>query len=54
MKLVVTHAFGPYAIGDSITDTDEIAAVLGDRPASVVKAASDGQPATVAPVPHDE
>lgn len=54
MKLVVTHAFGPYAIGDSITDTDEIAAVLGERPNSVVKAASDSPAAYVPPAPHDE
>jgi hypothetical protein len=47
MKLVVTHAFGPYAIGDSITDTDEIALVLGEHPNCVVKAASDAPAQTV-------
>lgn len=54
MKLVVTHAFGPYAIGDSITDADEIAAVLDERSGSVVKTASDSPAAYVPPAPHDE
>lgn len=35
-KLVVTQAFGAYAVGDQITDTDEIKAVKASNPASVV------------------
>lgn len=37
MKLVVTHAFGDFAIGDEITDADTIEAVLAERPQMVVK-----------------
>lgn len=48
MKLVVTHAFGEYKPGDEIVDTDEIALVLGERPGSVVKVASDPAPAKAA------
>lgn len=40
MKLVVTHAFGPYAVGDEITDPDAIKAALESNAPQVVKTAS--------------
>jgi hypothetical protein len=43
MKLVVTHAFGDFAIGDEITDADTIEAILAERPQMVVKVADPAQ-----------
>lgn len=40
MKLVVTHAFGPYAVGDEITDPEIIQSVLETNGPQVVKTAS--------------
>lgn len=45
MKLVVTHAFGQYQVGQEITDAKEIEAVLESNPGSVVKVASEAPPA---------
>jgi hypothetical protein len=40
MKLTVTNAFGPYAVGYDITDSKEIEAILAsDNAANVVKVA---------------
>lgn len=39
--LVVTQPFGDRAIGDEITDADEIVAALESNPGSVVRRASN-------------
>lgn len=40
MKLTVTRAFGAYAVGEEITDADEVAAILAsDNAENVVKTA---------------
>ncbi len=54
MKLVVTHAFGPYQVGDEIIDTDEIALADGEHPGRVVKVASDAPAAPVAVDDHHD
>lgn len=44
MKLTVTRAFGAYAVGDEITEPDEVAAVLAsDNSANVVKTAHEAE-----------
>lgn len=41
MKLVVTHAFASYSIGDEITDAETIKTILdGDQAQFVVKVAA--------------
>ena len=45
MKLTVTRAFGLYAVGDEITDPQEVQAVLAsDNAANVVKTAYTAPP----------
>jgi hypothetical protein len=46
MKLVVTQPFADRRVGDSITDADQIDAVLETHPSYVVKAPDDPQPET--------
>jgi hypothetical protein len=45
MKLVVTIAFGEYAVGAQIADEKACALALSDHPEKVVQIADD-QPAT--------
>ncbi|NMM21841.1 MAG: hypothetical protein HHJ15_18130 [Rhodoferax sp.] len=45
MKLTVTRAFGAYAVGDEITDPQEVRAVLSsDNAANVVKTLASAAP----------
>ena len=44
MKLVVTQPFADFKVGDSITDTDAVAATLESHPGSVVKTPDDPKP----------
>lgn len=46
MKLVVTHPFADYAIGQEITDPETVKTVLAEHPDKVVKVA-------VHPVPEE-
>lgn len=58
MKLVVTHAFGEYAVGDPITDPDAMKGALRDHPEKVVKVATADvappAPQPVAPVTENK
>lgn len=56
MKLVVTQPFADFKVGDSITETEDVAAFLESHPGSVVKAPDDPTPeapAGEAEVPAD-
>ena len=41
MKLVVTHPFDDFAVGDEITDADAMASAQAAHPEKVVRVASD-------------
>lgn len=44
-KLTVTQAFGAYAVGDEITDTEVMKSVSRTHPRSVVRSTADAPPA---------